>query len=168
MPSRRSAAALDRDAAELFSAATAFIRVYQFRDRDHALRLGLTVVQAYALDALLAGDGLRLTALAEALQLDKSTTSRVVAGMARRGLVEWSRPEHDKRAMSIVASADGRRRYEGLRRAIIRENAKLLAAYPPAARRAAIEILLQLSDHAKQSAESPSTARRSMRIRKPS
>src|SRR6266849_4137015 len=127
-----------RDAGALYDAATAFIRFYQFRDRDQALRLGLTVVQAYALDTL----------LADALQLDKSTTSRIVAGMKRRGLVEWSRPAHDRRAMWIVASAQGKRRYERLRRAIVRENARLLGSYPPAARRAAIKILRQLVDRA--------------------
>src|SRR2546422_5618125 len=92
MPARSRSSSLQRDAAELYDAATAFIRIYQFRDRDQALRLGLTVVQAYALDILLSGDGQRLTGLAAALQLDKSTTSRIVAGMKRHGLVEWSRP----------------------------------------------------------------------------
>ncbi len=146
-PSRHSS--LQRDAADLYDAATAFIRIYQFRDRDQALRLGLTVVQAYALDILLSGDGQRLTGLAAALQLDKSTTSRIVAGMKRRGLVEWSRPEHDRRAMWIVASAEGKRRYERLRRAIVRENARLLASYAPTARRAAIKILRQLVQRAR-------------------
>ena len=137
-----------RDAAALYDAATAFIRFYQFRDRDQALRLGLTVVQAYALDNLVTAGGQRLTGLAHALQLDKSTASRIVAGMKRRGLVEWSRPEHDRRAMWIVASAEGKRRYDRLRRAIVRQNARLLASYPPAARRAAIQILRQLVDRA--------------------
>ena len=44
---------LHRDAVALYDAATAFIRIYQFRDRDQALRFGLTVVQAYTLDILL-------------------------------------------------------------------------------------------------------------------
>ena len=149
MAAPRRSSSLQRDAAALYDAATAFIRIYQFRDRDQALRLGLTVVQAYALDILLAADGQRLTGLAEALQLDKSTTSRIVAGMKRRGLVEWSRPAHDRRAMWIVASAEGKRRYEQLRRAIVRENARLLASYPPAQRRAAIKLLRQLVDRAR-------------------
>lgn len=151
MPANSRPSSLERDAAALYGAATAFIRIYQFRDRDQALRLGLTVVQAYALDILLAGGGRRLTELADALQLDKSTTSRIVAGMARRGLVEWSHPKDDRRVMSIVASADGRRRYERLRRAIVRENARLFASYTPAARRAAIEIVRQLAQRAKDS-----------------
>ena len=148
MAERRSPSSLQREAAELYDAATAFIRIYQFRDRDHALRHGLTVVQAYALDILLSRDGQRLTGLADALQLDKSTTSRIVAGMKRHGLVEWTRPEHDRRAMWIVASAEGKRRYGRLRRAIVRENARLLASYAPAARRGAITILRQLVQRA--------------------
>src|SRR5258706_1457080 len=120
---------LQRDAGELYDAATAFIRIYQFRDRDHALRYGqLTVVQAFALDLLLASGGQRVTELARALRLDKSTTSRVISGMTQHGLVEWSRPEHDRRAKAIVASAEGRRRYQRLRRAIVRHNARLLAS----------------------------------------
>ncbi len=149
MAARSRSSSLQRDAAELYDAATAFIRMYQFRDRDQALRFGLTVAQAYALEILLSRDGQRLTGLAKALQLDKSTTSRIVAGMKRRGLVEWSRPQHDRRAMWIVASAAGKQRYERLRRALVRENAQLLAAYAPAARRAAITLLRQLVDRAK-------------------
>ena len=149
MAPRSRSSSLQRDAAELYDAATAFIRMYQFRDRDQALRFGLTVAQAYALEILLSRDGQRLTGLAEALQLDKSTTSRIVAGMKRHGLVEWSRPQHDRRAMWIVASAAGKRRYERLRRALVRENAQLLASYAPAARRAAITLLRQLVDRAK-------------------
>src|SRR6266550_8170682 len=148
MAARRSPKVLERDAAELYDAATGFIRVYQFRDRDQALRFGLTVVQAYALAILMSGNGQRLTGLAAALRLDKSTTSRIIAGMKRRGLVKLSRPEDDARAMWIVASAEGKQRYEYLRRAIVRENARLLASYAPPARRAAVRILRQLADRA--------------------
>lgn len=152
MASAKRPQALERDAAELYEAATAFIRLYQFRDRDQALRRGLTVVQAYALDILLSGGGQSLNGLAQGLRLDKSTTSRIVSGMTRHGLVEWSRLEEDRRAMRIVASAEGRRRYEALRRAIVRENARLLASYSPAERRAAIRLLRQLTDRAEGAA----------------
>lgn len=148
MVMRRRSSSVQRDAGELYDAATAFVRVYQFRDRDQALQVGLTVVQAYALEILLSCDGQRLTELADTLQLDKSTASRIVAGMKRRGLVKWSHPEHDRRAMWIVATAEGKRRYERLRRAIVRQNARMLASYPPTARRAAIRILRQLASRA--------------------
>jgi DNA-binding MarR family transcriptional regulator len=140
--------ALQHDAAQLYAAATAFIRIYQFRDRDQALRFGLTVVQAYTLDILLATGGVGLTRLAQALRVDKSTTSRVVSGMTRRGLVEWSRAKHDRRAKEIVASGEGKRRYERLRHAIMGDNARLLASYSPSERQTAITILRQLADRA--------------------
>jgi DNA-binding MarR family transcriptional regulator len=148
MASGIGSAGLGRDAAALYEAATAFIRIYQFRDRDQALKYGLTVVQAYTLDILISTGGEGVTGLALALRLDKSTTSRVISGMARHGLVEWSRPARDRRAKQIVASAEGRRRYQRLRRAIVRDNARLLASYPPAARRGAITILWQLVQRA--------------------
>jgi MarR family transcriptional regulator, 2-MHQ and catechol-resistance regulon repressor len=144
---------LESDAGDLYDAATAFIRVYQFRDRDQALRFGLTVVQAYALDALLSAKGMTLLELAAVLRLDKSTTSRVVSGMTRHGLVEQSRREDDRRSIRIVASADGKRRYTRLRHAIVRENEKLLATYAPAARRAAIDLLRQLAERANEKLE---------------
>ena len=68
--------------------------------------------------------------------------------MTRHGLVEWSRSEHDRRAKEIIASAEGKRRYERLRRAIVEDNARLLAFYSPSARQGAITILRQLADRA--------------------
>ena len=141
---------LAHDADELYDAATAFIRTYQFRNRDQSLKYDLTVAQAYALDALLACGGTSLNGVAQALQLDKSTTSRIVSGMERSGLVEWSRPEHDQRAKQIVASREGRRRYQQLRRAIVKDNARLLAEYTPAARTAIIKVLGQLATRARR------------------
>src|SRR5258705_12244009 len=87
----RSRPSLPRDAAALYEAATAFIRIYQFRDRDQTLKFGLTVVQAYTLDILVSSGGASLTGLAQDLRLDKSTMSRVISGMTKRGLVRWAR-----------------------------------------------------------------------------
>jgi DNA-binding MarR family transcriptional regulator len=137
---------LRRDAVALYDAATAFIRHYQFRNRDQALAFGLTVVQAYALDLLVNSHGETLTALAAALHLDKSTMSRIVAGMQRRGLVDGRRSAGDRRAMAIAASKKGRRRYERLRHAIVRDNERLLAQYPAAERRAIVDVLRRLAD----------------------
>jgi DNA-binding MarR family transcriptional regulator len=150
---------LQRDAAALYDATTAFIRIYQFRDRDQALKFGLTVVQAYTLDILVSAGGQSLTGLAQALRLDKSTTSRVISGMTKHGLVEWSRPEHDGRGKWIVASPDGKRRYERLRRALVRDNARLLASYPKAARQAAVTILRQLAERANRPPAGASASR---------
>lgn len=138
-------ASLADDADALYDAATAFIRLYQFRSRDAALKYDLTVAQAYTLDVLLACGGTSLNGVAQALRLDKSTTSRIISGMDKSKLIEWSRPDHDQRAKQIVASREGKRRYGRLRRAIVCNNARLLAAYSPAARAAIIKALRQLA-----------------------
>lgn len=83
--------------------------------------------------------------------------------MTRHGLVEWSHPEHDLRAKQIVASPEGRRRYGRLRRAIVRDNARLLASYTPAARRAVITALRQLTRRASSAAAASSTPSRAAR-----
>ena len=69
MGSRKRPSLLQQDAAALYEAATAFVRIYQFRDRDYALRSRLTVVQAYTLDILLSAGGQSLTGLALFLTL---------------------------------------------------------------------------------------------------
>jgi DNA-binding MarR family transcriptional regulator len=68
--------------------------------------------------------------------------------MTDHGLVEWSRPAHDGRGKWIVASALGRRRYERLRRALVRDNERLLASYSKSARSAAISVLRRLAERA--------------------
>ncbi len=90
MAGRIRQSSLQQHAAALYAAATAFIRIYQFRDRDQALKSGLTVVQAYTLDLLLSSHGASLTGLARGLQLDKSTTSRVNRGLPGRGQGRWA------------------------------------------------------------------------------
>jgi DNA-binding MarR family transcriptional regulator len=159
MAATNPSSSIRQDAADLYDAATTFIRFYQFRDRNQALRSGLTVVQAYALDSLLAQHGQTLTSLAEALYLDKSTTSRVVASMERSGLVELTRPDHDRRSIWIEASAEGRRRYRHHRQSIERDNARSLASYSLAERRAAIRILRQLVERAAARARPAKAAR---------
>src|SRR5262245_55668587 len=85
---RNEAATLDRDAADLQAAVADLVRVYQFRDRDRICCHDVSVTQCYALETLVAHGPLRLSGLAERLFLDKSTTSRVVAALVKKGYVE--------------------------------------------------------------------------------
>ena len=64
------------------------MRVYQFRDRDRICCHDVSVTQCYALETLVDHGPLRLGALAQRLFLDKSTTSRVVATLVKKGYVE--------------------------------------------------------------------------------
>ena len=65
------------DAAELYDALAALVRVYQFRDRDRICCHDVSVTQCYAMEALLKIGPCSLNALAAELYLDKSTASRV-------------------------------------------------------------------------------------------
>src|SRR5919201_3529040 len=101
--------ALDRDAAALHAAVADLVRVYQFRDRDCICCHDVSVTQCYALETLVEHGPMRLSALAERLFLDKSTTSRVVNTLVRKGYVEQRADATDGRAMLINATRQGQR-----------------------------------------------------------
>jgi hypothetical protein len=73
--------------ARIHEALTQLVRVYQFRDRDRICRYDVSVTQCYAVEALVKQGPLRLQALAEQMFLDKSTASRVVDTLERKGYV---------------------------------------------------------------------------------
>ena len=100
--------ALDRDAADLQTAVADLVRVYQFRDRDRICCHDISVTQCYALETLVEHGPLRLSALADRLFLDKSTTSRVVGTLVKKGYVEQSADAQDGRAIALNATRKGR------------------------------------------------------------
>ena len=104
----RSSATLDRDAEALQSAVADLVRVYQFRDRDRICCHDVSVTQCYALETLVEQGPLRLGALAQRLFLDKSTTSRVVATLVKKGYVEQQPDASDGRATRSVPPDAGR------------------------------------------------------------
>lgn len=100
--------ALDRDAADLHAAVADLVRVYQFRDRDRICCHDISVTQCYALETLVEHGPLRLSALADRLFLDKSTTSRVVGTLVKKGYVEQGADAQDGRAIALNATRKGR------------------------------------------------------------
>src|SRR5262245_14728391 len=78
---------LHADAESLHAALSELVRVYQFRDRDRICCHDVSVTQCYALEALLRRGPSSLNELASELYLDKSTASRVVATLRRKGYV---------------------------------------------------------------------------------
>src|SRR6185295_7416015 len=75
------------DATALHEALSELVRVYQFRDRDRICCHDISVTQCYALEALLRRGPSGLNELAQELYLDKSTASRVVAALQRKGYI---------------------------------------------------------------------------------
>jgi MarR family 2-MHQ and catechol resistance regulon transcriptional repressor len=98
---------LDRDAAALHAAVAELVRIYQFRDRDQICCYDVSVTQCYALEILSEQGPMRLHDLAERMYLDKSTTSRVVGALVRKGYVEQRRDPSDGRAITIRVTRRG-------------------------------------------------------------
>src|SRR5918993_2381450 len=102
-------ATLIRQARELQDALAEFIRVYQLRDRDRICCHDVSVTQCYALDALVRRDLATMNELAADLCLDKSTASRVVATLERKGYVARATHPRDRRAVLLTATGAGKR-----------------------------------------------------------
>src|SRR4026209_720112 len=100
---------IQRDARALQAAVADLVRVYQFRDRDRICCHDISLTQCYALETLVEHGPLRLSALAERLFLDKSTTSRVVSTVVRKGYVEQRADEKDGLATTLSATRQGQR-----------------------------------------------------------
>ena len=137
--------ALDRDAAELQSAIADLVRVYQFRDRDRICCHDISVTQCYALETLVEHGPMRLSGLAERLFLDKSTTSRVVATLTKKGYVEQAPDASDGRAVTLRTTRRGRSLYGRITADLIEQQKELLGDLEPEVRRGVVEVLRRLA-----------------------
>jgi DNA-binding MarR family transcriptional regulator len=137
--------ALERDARDLYHALTDLVRVYQFRDRNLICCHDISVTQCYALDALVRAGPLTLGALAADLMLDKSTASRVVEALDRKGYVRRTTHPGDGRAVQLSASARGRALAETVRREQLAEERAILTGLPEDVRRAAVGVVRELA-----------------------
>ena len=140
-----SAAALEKDANALQAAVADLVRVYQFRDRDRICCHDISVTQCYALETLVDHGPLRLGALAEKLFLDKSTTSRVVSSLVKKGYVEQQVEEADRRATALHATPKGRRLCARITEDLVAQQKQLLQDLEPDVREAVVRVIRGLA-----------------------
>ena len=138
-------AALDQDALALQQAVADLVRVYQFRDRDRICCHDISVTQCYALETLVAHGPMRLSALAQLLFLDKSTTSRVVNTLVRKGYVEQRADATDARAMLINATRPGQRLCARITSDLVEQQKQLLQDLAPEIRAAVVQVIQRLA-----------------------
>ncbi|RDD80821.1 MarR family transcriptional regulator [Dyella tabacisoli] len=136
---------LQRDAEMLNAAVSDLVRIYQFRDRDKICCYDISVTQCYALEALVEQGPCRSQTLAETLRLDKSTTTRVVDALVRKGYVKRSPDPVDARAVSLQVTASGRALYDRINAELIAQQVDLLRDLEPDVRAGATEILRRLA-----------------------
>jgi DNA-binding MarR family transcriptional regulator len=121
------------------------VRVYQFRDRDRICCHDVSVTQCYALETLVEHGPLRLSALAGRLFLDKSTTSRVVNTLVRKGYVEQRADMTDGRAMLINATRQGQRLCARITADLVGQQQQLLGDLAPEIRAAVVHVIQRLA-----------------------
>jgi DNA-binding MarR family transcriptional regulator len=136
---------LDSDAAALHDALSELVRVYQFRDRDRICCHDVSVTQCYAVDALVRRGPSGLNELAAELYLDKSTASRVIATLERKGYVTRAPHPEDRRAIVLSVTSAGRRLHDRIRADLLGEAKELLAEFEPEVRKGAAQLILRLA-----------------------
>lgn len=101
--------------------------------------------------ALLGGAAapLSLNELARAAGVDKSQMSRVVSGLAARGIVLRAADAEDARGVRLTLTPAGRKLYAGLMRAATERNEAFLAALAPRERDGLEAALGKLAERAK-------------------
>ena len=137
--------ALDRDAAALHAAVADLVRVYQFRDRDRICCHDVSVTQCHALETLVQHGPMRLSALVERLFLDKSTTSRVVGTLVRKGYVEQRTDANDGRATTLSATRQGQRLCTRITDDLVAQQKQLLEDLDPDVRAGVVKVLRRLA-----------------------
>ena len=137
--------ALDHDAAALHAAVADLVRVYQFRDRDRICCHDVSVTQCYALETLVEQGPMRLSALAERLFLDKSTTSRVVTALVRKGYVEQRADVTDGRATTLVTTRKGQGLCARITSDLVEQQKQLLQDLEPEVRTGVVQVLRRLA-----------------------
>lgn len=133
------------DARALQAAVAELVRVYQVRDRDRICCHDISVTQCHALEVLVLRGPLRSQALAEALRLEKSTVTRVVDALARKGYVERTADPDDARAVSLRATPSGRALFERIHAELVSQQAALLQDLAPEVRAGATALILRLA-----------------------
>jgi DNA-binding MarR family transcriptional regulator len=136
---------LDPEAAELAGAMVALVRAFGLH-RPHQTPCGepVPVAEAHAVMDLGAMGPLSHGQLAARLRLEKSTISRLVRQLEKRGWIERARLRHDRRVVQIRLTAAGKRAAERLARARQTKFDLLLAALPKQKRGLVLEAMSAL------------------------
>ncbi len=140
--------ALDADAAALHRVLSELKRVYQVRDRDRICCYDISVTQCWALNALVGPASLTLNQLAAKLYLDKSTTSRVVNALERKGYVRRTRHPEDGRAVVVLATDAGARLQARIESEMLEMERGLLSEFDDEVRRSMVQLIGRLVDAA--------------------
>jgi DNA-binding MarR family transcriptional regulator len=106
----------------------------------------VSVPQCYGLEALVREGPLTLGELARRLYLEKSTASRVVDALERKGYVTRAPHPGDRRALQLKVTPAGRRLVERIRASLVEDAKAVLEDLSPSFRREAARFLARLTE----------------------
>ena len=141
---------LQRQVEAFHEALSDFVRAYLLGERDQICCHDISLTQCYAIDALLRRGPSTLNALAAELCLDKSTASRVVTTLRRKGYVGRATHPGDARAVLLDVTPAGRRLHDRIRTDRIAERMDLLAGFPPEVREGITDVMRRLAGATRQ------------------
>jgi len=153
---KRTNLQLQRQAEAFHEALSDFVRAYLVGERDRICCHDISLTQCYALEALLRRGPSTLNTLAAELALDKSTASRVVTTLRRKGYVGRAAHPGDARAVLLDVRPAGRRLHDRIRQNRIAERTELLAGFPPKVREGIADIMRRLASSTRQRMTCPS------------
>lgn len=137
--------ALRRQVEAFHEALSDLVRAYMTGERGRIVCHDISLTQCYALEALLRRGPSTLNALARELGLDKSTASRAVAALQRKGYVGRAAHPGDARAVLLDITAAGRRIHERIRQDRIAERTELLASFSSEVREGMADVMRRLA-----------------------
>lgn len=121
------------------------LRLHGARDRDRTGCYGVTPSGARAVETLVRLGPVSLNRLATELFVDKSTASRIVGCLEARGLVRRDPAPHDRRALRLVLTPEGRSLAAQLADDAVWEMHVLLGTFAADARREMLEFVRRLT-----------------------
>ena len=126
---------------------TALVRRLRFLERSELACCGIPMSQAMVLQTLAtSGEGLRMSAIAEALGVTQSTATRLVEPLVREGRVERKPAPDDGRSVVIALTRKGRDSAEDLGRQSQRWSESVLQRIPTHQQEAVIAALETVVD----------------------
>ena len=121
-------------------------RIQRRRWRNALAPWDLSPHQARALMVICAGDGVRLSDLAEQLRIAPRSATEVADALQERGLIERTPDPGDRRAIILRPTAEGRRIRGEIGAARAADSSELFARLSPGDRDALTRILRALAD----------------------
>lgn len=118
---------LVRKATDFHQAISRLVRVWMFRERHRAGSHDLSTSGVYALEVLVRLGKIGINDLAAELFVEKSTASRIVAGLEEKGYVVRRLDPDDRRSLRIEVTDLGQALHRRIHQDNVRDVAQLLA-----------------------------------------